>query len=141
MQDIIVAGIALAFIAAAKGYKLKCVMPDAYSVERRVLMLALGAEVILTSKEAGLAVSLSWTTSWLLAHVWEFKANIIPLLPLILFTKKKLTKMATSYRAPDSLCLLIVTHGCDPMWAGSVDREMCRVSWTRQRSFWRRTHL
>lgn len=69
MQDIIVAGIALAFIAAAKGYKLKCVMPDAYSVERRVLMLALGAEVILTSKEAGLAVSLSWTTSWLLAHV------------------------------------------------------------------------
>lgn len=47
-------GIALAFVAASRGYRLIIALPDTFSIERRNLMKALGAELVLTPGAEGM---------------------------------------------------------------------------------------
>jgi len=74
-------GIALAMVAAAKGYKFVATMAETFSIERRKIMRALGAKVILTpAAERGtgmvkLAKELADKHGWFLARQFENPAN------------------------------------------------------------------
>ncbi|MBZ5583185.1 MAG: cysteine synthase A [Acidobacteriia bacterium] len=52
-------GIALAYVAAARGYEITLTMPDTMSIERRKILKALGATLVLTSGAGGMAGSIA----------------------------------------------------------------------------------
>ncbi len=61
-------GIGLATVAAARGYRLVVVMPETMSLERRVLLLALGAEVYLTPGKLGVRGAIAESHRLLVEH-------------------------------------------------------------------------
>jgi cysteine synthase A len=74
-------GIALAFVCAAKGYKLTLVMPETMSQERRTLLLLLGAKVVLTPGPLGMkgaiakAMEISEKSGFFMPSQFENPAN------------------------------------------------------------------
>jgi len=74
-------GIALAMVCAARGYGFVAVMPESFSVERRQIMRAYGAKVVLTPAAARasgavhLAAELARDRGWFLARQFENEAN------------------------------------------------------------------
>src|SRR5215471_19107733 len=74
-------GIALALVCAARGYRFVAVMPESFSVERRQIMRAYGAKVILTpaaDRATGavrLAEQLAKERGWFLARQFDNEAN------------------------------------------------------------------
>lgn len=74
-------GVALAMVCASRGYNFVAVMPESFSVERRLLMRAYGAKVLLTpaaeraSGAVRVAAKLAEERGWFLARQFENEAN------------------------------------------------------------------
>lgn len=65
-------GVALAMVGAVKGYRVLLVMPESMSIERRRLMVTLGAELVLTPREKGMpgAIARARELTAELPHSW-----------------------------------------------------------------------
>jgi cysteine synthase A len=65
-------GIALAFVARAKGYRCILTMPESMSLERRVLLRLLGAEIVLTPRARGMGGAIAKAKQLLQEHPGSF---------------------------------------------------------------------
>lgn len=65
-------GIALAFVAAARGYKLTLTMPETMSLERRAILRRLGAQLVLTPAQSGMrgAIEKAYELAAVTTHSW-----------------------------------------------------------------------
>lgn len=61
-------GIGLAFVAAARGYRLQLVMPESMSIERRKILAHLGAELVLTPASGGMPAAIAKATELVAAN-------------------------------------------------------------------------
>src|SRR5688572_18926313 len=74
-------GIAVAMVCAARGYRFVAIMPESFSVERRQIMRAYGAKVVLTpaaeraSGAVRMAAKLAEERGWFVARQFENEAN------------------------------------------------------------------
>ncbi|MBI2440989.1 MAG: cysteine synthase A [Lentisphaerae bacterium] len=65
-------GIALAFVGAARGYKVTITMPDTMSVEKRKILKAFGAELVLTDGPSGMQGAIDKAEELIAAHPGKF---------------------------------------------------------------------
>ena len=103
-------GIGLAMVAALKNYKLTLVMPESMSVERRTLMAAYGANLVLTPKELGLAGTLAKADELVAntKNAWMPSQFTNPANPEI---HRKTTALEVANDFPDGLDYLITGVG------------------------------
>jgi cysteine synthase A len=78
-------GIGLAMVAAAKGYRIILVMPESMSVERRRVMTAYGAQLVLTPREVGIKGSIAKAVELMeeIGDAWIPQQFVNPENPLI----------------------------------------------------------
>ncbi|KAB1067078.1 cysteine synthase A [Tamlana haliotis] len=103
-------GVGLAMVCAIKGYQLTLVMPESMSVERRALMAAYGANLVLTPKEEGLGGTIAKANELLetTKNAWMPSQFTNPSNPEI---HRKTTALEISKDFPDGLDYFITGVG------------------------------
>ena len=89
-------GIALAFVAAARGYGCILTMPNTMSLERRMLMKALGADIILTDGAKGIPAAIQKAEDIIASDPEETSAFFEP-------AKDKIYRHPTFYEIPEGV--------------------------------------
>ncbi len=113
-------GIGLAMVAAVKNYKLTLVMPESMSVERRTLMAAYGANLVLTPKELGMKGAIAKATELVAnaKNAWMPSQFTNPSNPDI---HRKTTALEVIRDFPDGIDYLITGVGTGGHITGMAD--------------------
>lgn len=112
-------GIALAMIAALKGYRMKLLMPDNMSRERRAAMRAYGAELILVTKEQGMEGRAIWRSLCLSAEKVNCSIGLIILIIPTPTTRPPARKSGGKRQVASPIL--------SPAWARPAPLPACRV--------------